>query len=396
MPRDRTSTALAIAAPGLSSLLADEFRELFITPIDVTDAGVEFAASPETIYRANLHSRIASRVILRLASFKAAHFSQLEQGTRDIEWATWLPHGATVAIRVTCRKSRLYHSGAVAERVVRIISDAVPSVVGGKVTDDEESGARAQLLLVRLDHDICTVSIDTSGELLHRRGYRQAIARAPLRETLAAAMLRAARWTGETPLCDPLCGSGTLPIEAALMARRITPGISRSFVFEQWPVVDRQGWDVMRADARAAERPNALVPIHGSDRDAGAIESAIANATRARVNGDIVFTRQALSLARPPQPDQHGLLIANPPWGERVGDAKALRDLYASFGSLARQAFAGWTPALLTSSEMLRRATTLTLDTAFTTSAGGIRVTLGVGPTIGLAPERQPPSTPGR
>lgn len=378
VPHAVTLRSFAIAAPGLAPLLAEELRELGLTPTDVSDAGVSFESALEGIFRANLHSRIASRVVVRLAEFKAAHFSQLEAGTQGVEWPRWIAPGAQVALRVTCKKSRLYHSGAVAERVLGVVSQAVKGVTGARVTDDEEPSA-GQLILVRIDHDQCTLSLDSSGELLHRRGYRQAVARAPLRETLAAAMLRGAQWRGDTPLTDPMCGSGTLPIEAALVARGIAPGISRAFVFAQWPMFEPAVWKRVVSEARANERAQVPVPIAGSDRDAGAIEAAIANAERAGVAGDIVFTRQALSQAAPSDNvSAPGLLIANPPWGERVGDAKALRDLYASFGHLARGSFQGWSAALLTSSQGLRNSARVDWRQVFTTSAGGIRVAFSV------------------
>jgi putative N6-adenine-specific DNA methylase len=376
---DEVSTpfdAFAIAAPGLATMLADELRELDLSVGEVTPAGVSFLASPRDLYRANLHSRLSSRVVVRIAAFEAAHFSTLEKQLRAVDWSQWVAAGQAVACRVTCRKSRLYHSGAVGERVQGAMARAVTHRAVAPADDEDDDGT-SQLLLVRLDHDRCTISIDSSGALLHRRGYRQAVAKAPLRETLAAAVLRASGWDGSRPLVDPCCGSGTIPIEAAMLARRLAPGRSRSFACERWPGTRAKLWDAVRSEARSAERSTCPVRISGSDRDAGAIEAAVANATRAGVEGDIVFTQGPLSAARP-QGEDVGLVAVNPPWGERIGEASALRNLYAQMGHLMRGSFVSWDLALLAADPGLVRQLGGVMRTAFSTTAGGTKVALSV------------------
>jgi putative N6-adenine-specific DNA methylase len=266
---------------------------------------------------------------------------------------------------VTSRKSRLYHQDAVAERLMR----AVGSRVGAPVEGDAP-----QELVVRLFRDKCTVSADASGELLHRRGYRLAGAKAPLRETLAAAMLAAAGWDGTTPLVDPMCGSGTIPIEAALLARRIPPGLGRGFAFEHWPEFDPDAWEAVRAAARRRMLPHAPVPIAGSDRDAGAIAAAAANAERAGVAEDLQWRRAAISSIEPP--DGTGWIVTNPPYGHRVGERQRLRDLFAQLGNVLRRRCPGWQVALLSAHAELDRQTGLALAPAFETANGGIRVRL--------------------
>jgi len=197
----------------------------------------------ESIARANLWMRTASRVIVRIAEFRARTFFELERHARKIAWERVLQPGQPVAMRVTCKKSKLYHTDAVAERLAasierRLGAESRLQASEGSVDDEPERDTPAeQLFVVRMFKDECTVSADTSGALLHLRGYRQALAKAPLRETLAAGLLMGSGWTGQTHLTDPMCGSGTIPIEGALMARRMAPGIKRRFSFLEWPGV---------------------------------------------------------------------------------------------------------------------------------------------------------------
>jgi putative N6-adenine-specific DNA methylase len=229
----------------------------------------------------------------------------------------------------------------------------------------------SQLILARLDHDELVISLDSSGELLHQRGYRLATAKAPLRETLAAAMLLGAGWDGSTPLIDPFCGSGTIPIEAALIARRIPPGWLRRFAFELWPGFEPAAWQRVKARAAGEILSGAPALILGSDRDQGAIAAAATNAERAGVSADIQFVCQALSRVNPPTPS--GWLVTNPPYGVRVGEAARLRDLYARLGQVARRE-AGWSAGLLVSDLRLARHSGLEFSEVWRSRNGGIPV----------------------
>jgi putative N6-adenine-specific DNA methylase len=226
--------------------------------------------------------------------------------------------------------------------------------------------------VVRVLRDQFTISADTSGELLHMRGYRQAVAKAPMRETLAAALLLGSGWRGATPLVDPMCGSGTIPIEGALIARRLPPGGRREFAFMQWPNFDRETWEGLTREADTDALASSPVQIIGSDRDAGAIASATANAERAGVLDGVELAVRALSELHPP--DEPGTVAINPPYGVRVGDTRKLRDLYAQLGNLMRRRCPGWTLALLAADERLARETGLDLEPVFATTNGGIRV----------------------
>ena len=331
--------------------------------------------TPRDVMRANLYLRTASRVVVRLAQFKALTFADLEKHARRVAWETVVAPGRRVAFRVTCRKSRLYHSGAVTQRLMDALALRVPSAIaaGGAGDDDEESGDE-QLFVVRLMRDQLVLSADTSGALLHRRGYRLATAKAPLRETLAAAMLLGAGWDGRTPLADPLCGSGTIAIEAAMIARRMAPGRARSFAFQQWPGHDAAGWRAVHMEAALLEEPRSEVAIFAADRDAGAIAAVRANAERAGVAADLTIAHQSLSALQPTAGP--GLLVVNPPYGVRVGDKQPLRNLFAQLGNVARAHAAGWRIAMLSADRDLERQVRLPFTEQWKSTNGGIPIRL--------------------
>lgn len=370
----------AVAAPGLAPLVAAELRALSALGVrDVIEEaeGVAFAGGGDALLAANLWLRTASRVLVRLGTFRARTFFELERKANAVPWADVVVPGRELSLRVTCRKSKLYHSGAVAQRLAAAIERQIGGVVQRDVGEDEDEDAPVQLLVVRLLHDVCTVSADSSGALLHRRGYRQAVARAPLRETLAAAALLGSGWRGDAPLFDPMCGSGTIAIEGALMARRIAPALAwpdRRFSFMDWPGYDESVWIRLVASAREAELPASPIPIVATDRDAGAIEAALSNAKRAKVSADIRFDVASLSASEPPMGT--GWLVSNPPYGVRVGESEALRNLYARLGQLARERLGGWQVALLSADARLEAQTRLDFEQRLATSNGGIRVRL--------------------
>lgn len=370
----------AVAAPGLETLTALELRRLgLLTISDVEPAepgGVAFDGDLRMLYRANLGLRTASRVLVRLGDFYAAAFSELHKRASRLAWERYLVPGQAVAVRVTCHKSKLYHSAAVAERILRAIADRLGKPVAPRKPADDEAADPPQLIVVRLAHDRCTVSIDSSGALLHRRGYRQATAKAPLRETLAAGMLLACGWDGTSPLLDPFCGSGTIPIEAALLARGISPGSQRRFAFMDWPGFDRKSWDVLLSESQASLR--ATIPsIQASDRDAGAVRMAQENAERAGVAEYIEFTCRAVSAIAPPEIP--GWVVTNPPYGLRVSDGKDLRNLYAQFGNTLRTKCPGWQVGVLCNDPLLLAQVGIRFDTSWSLINGGVNVRLARG-----------------
>ena len=364
----------AMTAPGIETILERELFAMGINRGETTSGGVSFNGKIEHVMRANLWSRVANRVIVRVDEFHASTFHELERRAKKIEWSRFISSAQTVRFRVTCRKSKLYHSDAVAER----LGKAIAAAVGAKVESDadEESESESQLFIVRIVDDECTISIDSSGALLHRRGYRQAVAKAPLRETLAAAMLYGSGWDMTSPLVDPMCGSGTIAIEGAMMARKMAPGINRSFAFEQWPDHDSTAWHAITEKARADALPKAPGPIIASDRDTGAASAASDNAERAGVTADIDLSIRAISAAE--FPDAPGWVISNPPYGLRVGESDQLRNLYAQIGKVVRERAKGYKLALLSADQALEAQLRLDLEEVFRTSNGGIPVRLVV------------------
>ncbi|MEK7325597.1 MAG: class I SAM-dependent RNA methyltransferase, partial [Chloroflexota bacterium] len=324
---------------------------------------------------------------VRLGEFQAVAFDELRRKAADLPWANFLHPGQPVSVRATCHKSKLYHSDAVAERVALAVQDhfghkdspqrrhpAKKSEAGDRKEEKENlaSFAPSRLnseVIVRIDHDHCTVSLNSSGAHLHQRGYRLETAKAPLRETLAAALLLHANYNPAQPLLDPFCGSGTFAIEAALMARNIAPGLNRRFAFIDWVNFDTQEWGEQLKEARAAINDSRPV-IMASDRDEGAIAAARANAERARVADSVQFSVRPISAIDPPPAP--GLLISNLPYGERVGSD--VRNLYAQFGKVMKEKCPGWRVGIIAGSAALAKQTRLAFGEPLMIENGGLRV----------------------
>jgi putative N6-adenine-specific DNA methylase len=386
VPEPAPFQAFAIAAPGLEPIVAAELAALRARSARVVDGGVEFHADHRLLYAANLHLRTASRVIVRIGRFRATSFAELERRARKVPWEQFLPKGAHVRMRVTCRKSRLYHSDGVAQRLYEAAArraDAVPATHADARSTvphgppDDEAGA-SQLFVVRLERDECTISTDSSGAHLHQRGYRTAVTEAPLRETLAAALVLASGWDQQTPLLDPFCGSGTIPIEAALLARRIAPGKGRTFRFADWPDFDRSVWHRVWTRALESELPTAGVVIAGSDRSGAAMRAAAANAERAGVSADVRFRRVDV-LDVPPPGRTPGWIVTNPPYGVRLGERDELRRLYSGLGSALRERFGGWHVGILSTDRRLDTQLRVPMLERLQTVNGGLRVHFQVG-----------------
>ena len=371
----RRLECFAAVAPGLEPFALAEAHALGLSA-RVEEGGIAWSGDLRSVIAANVGFRIASRVLVRVAEFEAQSFVELERWGRRIPWSLTVAPGARVRFRVTCRKSRLYHSDAVAQR----LADAVSRAVAGVRTEPDSPGDDevldrddSSLFVVRFFRDRCTVSADASGALLHRRGYRQATAKAPLRETLAAALVAASEWDGVAPLVDPMCGSGTIPIEAALAARRIPPGARRAFAVERWPGVPVDLVRAVRSELGASSLGAAPGAIVGSDRDAGAIEGARGNAERAAVASDVQLGVHAISAMPLPEADR-GWIVANPPYGVRVGDSARVRDLWAQLGNVLRRRAPGWRVTLLSPDAALERQLQIPLHVVARTTNGGIPV----------------------
>jgi putative N6-adenine-specific DNA methylase len=372
----------AVSPPGLEPFTALELVKLGLLKDKSASpgyyiGGVEFLGNLQDIYQANLHLRTASRILVRLGDFHAAAFSELQRHAQSLPWHRFIAPGQSVDVRATCHKSRLYHSSAVAREVLKTINSTLAKPVISIKSSEDQGGDYPQLIVVRLVSDHCTISIDSSGHLLHRRGYRLVTAKAPLRETLAAGLLIASDWDPLTPILDPFCGSGTIAIEAAMLALKIPPGISRQFAFMNWPDFQADLWSAI-LNASQPMQPNdpKAVNIFASDRDAGAIKVATGNAERAGVSQYIEFSLRAVSAI---QPQGKGWLITNPPYGIRVSENKDLRNLYAQLGNVMRQKCQGWHFSIMCSDLVLLHQLGLPLETHLSLVNGGIPVRVARG-----------------
>jgi putative N6-adenine-specific DNA methylase len=355
-----------VTAPGLESALVAEAREKgFKEPASVL-GGVTVQGGWPEVWRANLELRGAVRVLARVAAFRAMHLAQLDKRTRKVPWAQILRPDVPFRVEASCKKSRIYHQGAAAQRIKTAIKDAL----GAPVADDAAVAIKA-----RIDDDLCTISVDTSGESLHKRGHKEEVAKAPMRENMAALFLRQCGYRGAEPVVDPMCGSGTFVIEAAEIAVGLKPGRSRRFAFEQLATFDPAVWRKLR-DAGPGVISASGLRFYGSDRDAGAIRMSRANAERAGVAALTEFREHAVSDLVPPA-GPPGLVIVNPPYGARIGDKQSLVPLYRALGQTLRARFAGWRVGLITNDAALAEATGLAFaPPAEPVSHGGIRVTL--------------------
>jgi len=333
--------------------------------------GIPFSGTLEDIYRANLALRCASRILVRMPSFRAAAFPELRRKAAQLPWEGYFSRGHSAAFRVTCHKSRLYHGEAVAERVAAAIQDRLGFPIPRTKWNEGATKDGLQLILIRLVHDTCTISVDASGPLLHRRGYRLATAKAPLRETLACGMLFASRWDKTAPLMDPFCGSGTLPIEAALWSRGIAPGHFRRFSFMNWPGFDPQKIQFLLKSLE--KHPIGPPPmILASDRDKGAVRVARENAERCGMLDFIRFSERPISAIEAPK--DPGWVVSNPPFGIRIGQRNDLRNLYAQLGKTLRAKCPGWKVTLLCLNQEWIRYAGLIFDSGIPVLHGGRRV----------------------
>ncbi|MEL7165202.1 MAG: class I SAM-dependent RNA methyltransferase [Pseudomonadota bacterium] len=354
----------AITLPGLEDVLAQEAREIGLPVGAVTSGGIEIAGGWPEVVRANLELRCATRVLWRMGSFMAFHLAQLDKRAKKFDWSALLDPAVPVRVEVaTSRRSKIYHAGAATTRIAGGLEAA-----GFTVATDAPV-----TLKIRIDDNRVTVSADTSGEPLHKRGTKQAVGKAPLRETLAASFLRLCGYDGGTPVFDPMCGSGTFVLEAAEIAAGLQAGRARDFAFERFAGFDRAQLEHVRT---SAARRTPTVRFAGSDRDQGVIAMAQDNATRAGLSDCVQFSHGQMADAVPPD-GPPGIVMVNPPYGARIGNKKALYPVYARLGAVLRARFAGWPVGIVTSEPSLAKATDLPFIAETPPIAhGGLRVKL--------------------
>lgn len=366
MTNDSDFEIFLVASPGFESVLCAEAQEHGFADPKPVKGGVTVKGGWPEVWRANLKLRGASSVFARIAAFPVFHLAQLDKRARKLAWGQSLRKDVPFRVEASCKHSKIYHSGAAAQRV----ETAIVESLGAPVSAEAEICVK-----VRIEDDLCTISIDTSGESLHKRGHKEAVNKAPMRETLAALFLRQCGYRGTEPVLDPMCGSGTFVIEAAEIAAGLNPGRSRSFAFEHLASFDASAWQHLRNEgSRHSQTP--AIRFYGCDRDTGAIEMSRANAERAGVAAFTSFRQAAIGGLTVPG-GQPGLVIVNPPYGTRLGDKKRLYQLYGALGQTLRARFANWRVGLVTSEISLAKATALPFaPTSGSVSHGGQRVTL--------------------
>ncbi len=353
----------ATAAKGMSSLLAEELRALGATDVQETIAGASFKGTLETAYRACLWSRIANRILFPLKSFPASTPEKLYGGVKSIRWSDHLTPKNTIAVDFSSSQSKITHTHFGALKTKDAIVDQFRSTQGARPSVNPiQPDLRVN---VYVHKDEATLSLDLSGESLHKRGYREEGRMAPLKENLAAAILMSAGWPSvpSHSFVDPMCGSGTLPIEAAFMAARRAPGLKREhYGFLGWQGHVPALWKRLLEEARDLEihDKKKLPRVVGYDADFRAVRVALANVERAGLRGRVHIEKRELTSAEAPTPE--GLIVLNPPYGERLGETEELKPLYKSIGDIFKQKFRGWTGAVFTSNPELAKCIGLKAD----------------------------------
>ncbi len=348
-----TARFFATCARGLEPALARELAGLGARRVEPGRGGVSFAGDAALVYRANLWLRTAVRVLRPILEADVRSPDELYDAVRSVDWSEYMTPDHTLAVDCNVRDSAITHSQYAARRVKDAVCDQFREKAGRRPSVDPERPGVGLNLHIARDHAV--LSLDSSWDSLHKRGYRPVQTRAPLNEALAAGLLLHLGYDGTEPLYDPMCGSGTFPIEAAWIALNRPPGLTRKwFGFFGWPDFDKGLWSAIRDEARRGVRAALRSPVGGSDVRADAVESARGNARAAGVGHLLKFEMLELKQARPPA-GPPGLLICNPPYGERLGEEEELGPLYRSLGEAAAEHWPGWRLAVFTSNDRLAK-----------------------------------------
>ncbi len=344
-------TFFATCGPGLEPLLHKEIQDLRLAKVERQVGGVRFSGKPADMMRANLWLRTAGRILVRIGRFEAHGSEALYAGASEVPWENWLPRGASLRVDAQTKDSDLDHSRFIEQRIKDAIVDRVTGLGFPRPqVEGEEAALRVHAHLYR---DRVILSLDSSGAALRKRGWRVAQGRAPLAETLAAAMVLKSGWDGKSPLLDPFCGSGTLLIEAALWASNIAPGLSRErFGFQSWSNFEERPWSKMREEASSKQRLLGKSPILGWDHSRERVEEARANVESAGFEGKITIA-QSDARQMPAKAGWNAHILTNPPYGLRVGDETQMEGLYTAFSSYLKQIGGGYSLTLLTQPELV-------------------------------------------
>ncbi|GAA4720397.1 THUMP domain-containing class I SAM-dependent RNA methyltransferase [Brevibacillus fulvus] len=340
---------IATATFGLESVVAEEVKNLGYTDVQVENGKVTFKADLSAIPRANLWLRTSDRVRVKIGEFTATTFDELFEQTKALPWADWIPEDGAFPVEGKSVKSTLFSVSDCQAIVKKAVVESLKKQY--KREWFEENGPQFKIEVALLK-DVATLTIDTSGPGLHKRGYRELIGTAPLKETMAAALILLSRWKPDRVLIDPFCGSGTIPIEAALIGQNIAPGMNREFVSESWPCIPREYWREARAETHDLAQYDRKLEIIGTDIDEQVLRVARRNAMEAGVEEQIHFQRMDVADMRSKR--KYGYIICNPPYGERLGERREVEKLYHEMGQVF-SALDTWSYYVITSDEEFER-----------------------------------------
>ncbi len=315
---------IATATFGLEAVVKRELQDLGCTIIKSEDAKITYIGNEATIAKSNLWLRCADRVLLKMGEFRAETFTELFEQTKALPWEEWIPLDGKFTVNGTSVKSKLFSISDCQKIIKKAVVERLKQTY--PVDYFEETGPVYNIRMTLLK-DVVTLAIDTSGPGLHKRGYRAADVAAPIKETLAASMIKLSFWKPERILIDPFCGSGTIPIEAAMIGKNIAPGLSRHFISESWPQIPEEIWKQERAEAFKAINSDIQLKIYGSDIDPKAVSASRVNAVQAGLSDDIVFRR--LPFNELELNDDYAIIITNPPYGERIGNKHDIAGIYS-------------------------------------------------------------------
>ena len=339
---------IATSTFGIESITAKELKALGYEDLKIENGKVTFEGDEMDIAIANIHLRTADRVLIKMAEFEAKSFEELFQGTKKVEWSKIIPVDGVMHVVGKSIKSTLYSVPDCQSIVKKAVINSMSESYGGEKFSESGPVYKIEVAILK---DIVTLTIDTTGPGLHKRGYRELAGIAPLKETLAASMLLISRWSDEFELIDPFCGSGTILIEAAMIAQNIAPGVNRSFVCETWPSVSEDIFKSVREGAKRSEKHKDINLI-GYDIDYRVIKVAMDNAKKAGVDKYVKFQKRdfmEFSTSR-----KYGFIVTNPPYGERLGDEKEINTLYKHMGNTKKK-LESWDFNILTSFETFEK-----------------------------------------
>ncbi len=381
----RTREFFAATAPGLEELCLEELTQLPLTCEDVTvvPGGVEFRGRLHDCYVANLKLRLANRILMRVSNFNATNFRKLQKKIAEIPWELYLPPDCALNINVSSSHSRLYHKRAISEHVQKEIQGRLHQFAARSESMRVLTPSREQQIFIRIVNDHVMVSLDSSGALLYRRGLKDQSAVAPLRESIAAAVLRLAHFTEKEPLVDPMCGSGTFALEAAMMVKNIPAGWFREFAFMDWPAFRPKRWAYIKGQCKREFADVTTPRIFAFDIDEKTCEALQDRIEHYGLSPVIqVGCNDFFHISPADFTDRTGLVVLNPPYGIRIGDQKTIEHLFVKISEKLKNTYAGWKFALIVPERRLLKKIPFKGMTHHPLYHGGLNLTLLTGKVL--------------